>query len=109
MCKPCNYRFKWPPKMCVICGKPAATGQGRKLQLCDEHREDHRSPSASPRPRRKSATLYEAPPKRTPGASIEWRGDVIEITPAGELVMNGGAPLPASPVEIILWKYIQSL
>ena len=46
------------------------------------------------------------PAKRAPGKTIEVDGDTIEITPDGLLVMNGGYPLPASIVEIALWKRI---
>jgi len=56
----------------------------------------------------KSAPVYVPPAPRKPGKTITIKGDTIEITPDGYLVLNGGSMLPASPVEVLLWEYIHA-
>lgn len=117
MCKPCDYRFPWPPIYCRVCGKPKSKGKYLMLPYCEEHypTEVQRHRMNRQKARQQQATTpaapsyvvkHDEPAKRAPGKSIVVDGDTIEITPDGLLVMNGGYPLPASCVEIALWKRI---
>ena len=110
MCKPCNYRFRWPAVMCITCGRPQATGQGKRLPYCEDHyptaqerrREAYRLPGAG-----KPSVKQVQPVARTPsGKAIRVGEDTIEITANKMLIINGGEPLPASWVEVALWEYI---
>lgn len=55
------------------------------------------------KPRRTSAPLYQAPPKRTPGESIMWKGYRIEIK-GNAMYLNGESQFFPTKAEAVLYE-----
>jgi hypothetical protein len=116
MCRPCNYRFVYPPELCY-CGQPVATGQGRKQKRCEKHYvsegERHkvaykRGGVSKPAPKPAPAPVYVTP--RTGKFPVIHHGALAIRIEAGTLYLSEqGQGLPATDVESALYEICVSL